>query len=130
MIRSDKHAYDVKEFKLGEDAMPYVSITGLRVRSWYNWPVFVWHAVKSMRQARMAPDCMRAEAKSIGGVQHTLSVWTSQSAMRAFMMSGAHREAMRAFRSIATGSTIGYETDAIPDWKTARQVWIERAKPY
>ena len=83
-----------------------------------------------MRQARQAEGCLRAEAKSIDGVQHTLSVWTSESAMRAFMMTGAHRQAMKAFRSIATGSTIGYEADSVPDWETARRIWVERGKAY
>ena len=34
--------------------------------------------------------------------------------MLAFMRSGIHLKAMKAFHSIATGRTYGYESDAIP----------------
>ena len=119
-----------RQAKKGEAILPYVSITGLRVRSFWHWPRFAWHAVRSMMQARKADGCLRAEAKSIAGVQHTLSVWTDKNAMRAFMMNGAHREAMRDFRKIADGSTYGYESEQGPDWREAHRLWTVHGKSY
>lgn len=110
--------------------MPYISITGLRVKSFWHWPRFAWHAVRSMTQAQKAEGCLQANAKSIAGVQHTLSVWVDRKAMVNFMMRGAHREAMGDFRKIAEGSTYGYESDVIPDWAEAQRLWKERGKTY
>lgn len=110
--------------------MAYVSITGLKVKSIWNWPRFAWHAVRSMTQARKAEGCLRAEAKAIQGVQHTLSVWVDRKSMMNFMMAGAHREAMRDFRKIAEGSTFGFETETVPDWPEARRLWLEKGRAY
>lgn len=108
----------------------YVSITGLRVKSpWYG-PRFWWHAIRSMAQAQAAPGNISAEARSIGGVQHTLSVWESKAAMRQFLVTGAHLAAMKSFRSIATGGTFGYEAEAVPGWDEVHALWLERAAEY
>lgn len=102
--------------------MPYVSITGLRVKALWRWPQFSWHAVRSMTQAKRAEGCIHAEARRIDGVQHTLSVWVNRQSMLQFMM--------RAFRLIAVGSTHGYETDHVPDWVEAQRLWRDNGKVY
>lgn len=79
-------------------AMPFVSITGLKIKSFRHWPRFAWHAVRSMAQARKAKGCLLAEARTTGTIQHTLSVWVEYKAMREFMMVGAHWDSMRDFR--------------------------------
>jgi len=108
--------------------MPYISITGLRLKSPLATPRFWWHALRSMAQARSAPGNISTDARSIGGVQHTLTVWTDQAAMRAYLVAGSHLQAMRAFRSIATGKTIGYTSETIPSWEEARSIWEERGR--
>lgn len=104
--------------------MVYVSITGLRVKSPFHAPRFWWHAVASMQQARRADGNMLAEARTIKGVQHTLSVWRDRKAMIAFRNSGAHRKAMRAFPSIASGHVIGFEAEEAPGWSDAHALWV------
>ncbi len=101
----------------------YVSITGLQLRGPWHAPRFWWHAVRSMMQARSAPGNVIAEARIIAGVHHTLSAWTDEAAMRAYLSSGAHRKAMRVFRAIATGRTLGFTAERVPDWSSARALW-------
>ena len=110
--------------------MPYISVTGLRVKSFWHWPRFAWHAVRSMGQARQAEGCLSAAARTMDGVQHTMSVWTDRKAMLNFMMRGSHRKAMRDFRNIATGSTYGFEAERAPDWAEAQRLWREHGKTY
>lgn len=112
--------------------MAYVSITGLRLKGMFSGPRFVWHALASMNQARRAPGNLRADARSINGVQHTLTVWEDKAAMRRFMLSGAHKQAMRAFPAIATGSTYGFETDddVALGWDEVHALWLERGVDY
>lgn len=83
-----------------------------------------------MTQVRTAEGCLRAEAKTIAGVQHTLSVWVDRKAMLNFMMVGAHRDAMRDFRKMAEGSTYGFEAETVPDWQEARRLWQEKGRAY
>lgn len=109
--------------------MVYVSVTGFRVRSVWVWPRFAWHAVRSMRQARTAPGNLFADARRVDGVYHTLTVWTSRDAMRAYIMAGAHLEAMKAFRAIGEGSTVGYTSDGVPTWWSALAVLAEDGRP-
>lgn len=111
-------------------AVVYVSITGLRLKSPFHAVWFWWHAIRSMLQAQGAPGNLRAEARAINGVQHTLTVWTDRAAMRRFIVTGAHAQAMRAFPQIATGSTFGFETDRVPDWGDVHQLWQERGVDY
>jgi len=64
--------------------MPDVSITGLRLKSMLQGPVFWWHAIWSMGQARAAPGNISAGARTINGIHHTLTVWDSEAAMRSY----------------------------------------------
>jgi heme-degrading monooxygenase HmoA len=67
-----------------------------------------------MLQGQSASGNISAEARTVNGVHHTLSVWSDEEAMRAFLTSGAHLKAMRAIRSIATGRTFGYASERLP----------------
>jgi heme-degrading monooxygenase HmoA len=106
----------------------HVSITGLRLNSALHLPTFWWHAIRSMRQAQRAPGLIRAEARRVDGVHHTLTIWESEAAMRAYLASGPHLSAMKTFRRIATGRTVGYNADRAPDWEEARSIWHEKAR--
>ncbi|OQW54908.1 MAG: hypothetical protein A4S14_14755 [Proteobacteria bacterium SG_bin9] len=107
----------------------YVSITGLRLKSVRQMPRFWWYAIRAMRQAKRAPGNILAETRTIDGVHHTLSVWENEAAMRRYLVSGAHREAMRVFPEIASGSTLGYEADTPPDWNQVHDIWLARGVP-
>ncbi len=106
----------------------YVSITGLQVRRVWHIPSFWSIAMKSMVQARNAPGNISADARNINGVHHTLSVWTNKDAMRAYLTTGPHLEAMRLFPSIATGKVVGYQTNRIPDWSEINAIWRDHGR--
>ena len=104
----------------------YVSITGLELKRFWHAPVFWVHATRSMAQARAAAGNISADARTIDGVHHTLSVWTDRAAMRAFMTAGHHAAAMRAFPRIAKGKTLGFSATESPDWPEVHRLWRER----
>jgi hypothetical protein len=101
----------------------YISITGLRVRHFWQQPVFWRHAIASMIQARAADGCLQAESRTIGGIHHTRSAWRDRDAMLAYLRSGAHLGALKVFQRIATGKTYGYEATEIPDWDVVHRLW-------
>jgi hypothetical protein len=104
-------------------ASVYVSITGLRVRPGIATLRFWWLTIPSMMQAKNAAGNISADARSVAGFQHTLSVWENEAAMRAFLVAGAHKKAMSASRSIGTGRTYGFVSDHVPDWTEALELW-------
>jgi quinol monooxygenase YgiN len=102
----------------------HLSITGLRVRPGFGKQLrFRYHAVRSFMQARKAPGVLHVAACRINGVEHTVTAWRDREAMLAYVRSGAHREAMRAFHRIATGATCSFTTDRIPDWPEVHTRW-------
>jgi len=108
--------------------MLYVSITGLRLNGLHHAPRFWWHAIRSMMQAKAAPGNVSADARTIDGVHHTLTVWESKEAMHTFLVSGAHLQAMKSFKSLAMGSVIGFEADHAPGWQEAREIWRTKGR--
>ena len=66
----------------------------------------------------------------VNGVHHTLTVWESEAAMRAFVTTGAHRRAIRAFPAMATGMTFGYETECPPAWNRVHDLWRQHGQAY
>ena len=107
----------------------HVSITGLVLRSPLHWPRFALHAGASMTQARVATGNQFAEARMIGGVHHTLSIWDCRDAMLAYLRCGAHLDAMRVFHKVGYGKTCGFETDTPPGWAEVPQLYRRHAKP-
>lgn len=108
----------------------YVSITGLRLKSILYYFSFASHALPCFNEARATPGNVFTDAKTLDGIQHTLTAWESREAMVAFKMSETHKKAMRAFPSIATGKTYGYWADHIPDWEEAIDIWGKNGKEY
>lgn len=108
--------------------MVYVSITGLKLKSLFHSPRFWWLAIRSMRQAMQASGNISASAQTINGIHHTLTVWKDEAAMRTYLVQGAHLQAMKAFRGIATGKTIGFFAETPPDWSEVHQIWLERGR--
>ena len=83
-----------------------------------------------MLQAKRSDGNILAEARTINGVHHTLTVWESEEAMRRFLYRGAHRHAIKAFPSIASGKTFGFVTDAPPRWDQVHEIWLAWGKDY
>lgn len=105
----------------------HVSITGLRLKRSWHAPAFWLHAIAAMAQARRARGCLSAEARTVDGVHHTLSVWTDRGAMLAYLRAGAHARAMRLFPVIAEGRTLSLTTATPPDWPEAVALWRAQA---
>lgn len=75
--------------------MAFVSITRLRVRSWQFLPMFFFYALRSAREAAHAEGNLGARLLAEKNRTFwTATSWTSDAAMKKFMLAGAHRTAM------------------------------------
>lgn len=77
----------------------------------------------AMMSAKSAPGNVYAEGNFIDGTHHTLSAWEDRESMRRYMRGTNHVAAMRVIDSIATGKVYGYESDVIPSWSEAREMY-------
>ena len=107
-----------------------VGVTGLTLKSIWNYPGFAKHAVPCFMEAQQTVGNIKADTKKVGSVHHTFTVWESREAMMSFVLSDTHRAAMKDFDKIATGKTISYWCDKIPTWDEALEVWRNDGKTY
>ena len=107
----------------------YVSVTGFRpaggaVRFLRFW----WYTGLSLRQARRAPGLIAVMLRPVAGFYHTMTVWTDEASMRAYVRGGAHRRAMIGFRDLGTGRILGFVSDDDPGWDAAYARWQREAR--
>ena len=105
--------------------MPLVSITRLRLRSWRFLPFFAFHAIRSANQATKANGNFAVQFLRDGARTFwTSTVWTDESAMKAYMLSGAHRPAMRRLIEWCDEASVVHwtqESTEPPSWNEAYQ---------
>ncbi len=110
--------------------MMYVSITGLKPKNFISTIQFWRLAIPTFRQAQLSEGMLFSSAKRLKGYQCTLTTWESREQMLVFMRSGAHLKAMKAFHTIATGKTFGFESDTRPTWEEAVDLLLKKGKDY
>lgn len=75
--------------------MVFVSVTRLRLRSFWHVFSLAWHTRRVNKQIKAADGCFTSVVRgSRDGIFWTRSIWRDEAAMRAFMSSGAHLRAM------------------------------------
>jgi hypothetical protein len=104
--------------------MPLASITRLRVRSIRYLPEFLVRTLASVRQARGSSGCLSADVRrEVKLIFWTRTLWQDEQAMRAFVMSGAHRNVMPKILNWCDEASVTHwqqDSDDPPDWSTAK----------
>lgn len=108
----------------------HISITGLKPKGFWAYIKFWSLAIPSFTEAKTAKGNLHSDVKKINGYQCTLTAWENREMMLVFMKNGTHLKAMKAFSSIATGKTFGYESDTIPTWEEAFSLLESKGKNY
>lgn len=106
----------------------YIAIGGLIVNNLFCIPSFWYHAIPSKMQADASEGALFVDVKNVDSIHFSFSVWTSKTEMRKYMSSGAHKDAMKSFRKIATGKFHSYESNLVPNWDEAIDLWKENAR--
>ena len=106
----------------------YISITGIKVKSFFGMLKFMRYTLPSFTAARKANGNLFCDSKKINKYHHTLTAWENRSKMMDYLRGKHHSSAMKNFRSIGIGSVYGYEDDLIPSWEDALKKWKENFK--
>lgn len=109
--------------------MVFISVTRLRLRSIRFFPPFLWWGLLSGVQAKRAPGNLKATGlRDLHLTFWTLTAWTDEHAMRAFMLSGAHQRVMpKLFNWCDEASVVHWnqETAELPSWSEAHRRMVE-----
>ncbi|HEV2705994.1 MAG TPA: antibiotic biosynthesis monooxygenase [Pyrinomonadaceae bacterium] len=105
--------------------MALISITRLRIRAWRFLPAFLVYSLLSARQSKRAPGNLGLMLlRDANRAFWTATAWRDEAAMRAFMMSGAHRRAMPKLLDWCDEAALVHwtqETHDLPDWQEAHR---------
>lgn len=111
--------------------MPTVSVTRLRLMSAWYFPAFLWHSLSSSQQAKRAEGNLGASVRRANGAYWTLTIWRDVAAMRAFMLSGAHRNAMPHLVNWcdeAATTRFDWMDNSLPSWSEAERQMATNGK--
>jgi hypothetical protein len=100
--------------------MSFVSITRLHVRSWKYFPIFLFQALRSARQAvgsdgSQSTRLLRDRHNSFW----TQSVWSYEESMKAFMLALTHRSVMHSLLEWCDEAAVHWsqEQSGSPSWQ-------------
>jgi hypothetical protein len=100
-----------------------VSITRARVRSIWTFPSFALAASAALRQAQRADGFLAgALLPDRRRTFWTMTAWTSEKAMRGYMMAGAHHRSMSKFAVWCDEASVVHwdqDEEELPHWDVA-----------
>jgi heme-degrading monooxygenase HmoA len=113
--------------------MIFVSLTRLRLRSAWFFPRFAIYAVRSNKQAMQAPGCLKVELlRDRNWTFWTMTAWDSEESVRAYMISGAHKQAMPHMMHWCAEASLARWTQpdtTLPSWQEADRRMRETGRP-
>ena len=102
-----------------------VSVTRLHLRSLRFMLPFIVYSLRSITQAKRSPGNVAADAlRGQDGAFWTRSVWRDIESMRAFMTSGAHKQAMPKLLDWCDEAALVHwdqDTTMLPEWDEAHR---------
>jgi len=113
--------------------VPVVSITRLRIRHWWYLPQFIRASGRSAKQAAAADGNLHAALLIDRHLAFwTATSWTSEAAMRAFMLAQPHGPIMRKLLNWCDEASLVHWTqddDALPPWEEAHRRLTAHGRP-
>lgn len=104
--------------------MPVIAVGGFRPEGFMKMFRFYIFAVPAFMQAQKADGNISSQTVMRDGNAMSISVWRDKLAMRNYVMSGAHRRAMKASGRLGSPlHFVVYEGDEIPTIEAAMQIW-------
>jgi hypothetical protein len=113
--------------------MPYVSVTRLRVRSWFYLPAFATQTLRIARQAAHSDGILAVQMlRDRRSTFWTLTSWSSEGSMKAFQLAGPHGPTMRRLLEWCDEAALVHWTQpgpALPTWQEAHQRLQQEGRP-
>jgi hypothetical protein len=112
--------------------MPTISVTRLRVRSWWYFPSFVVQANRSAQQAAASPGNLAVRLlRDRKNTFWTLTAWLDDAAMKTFMTAGTHGAVMRKLLDWCDEAALAHWTQdsaVLPTWDAAHKRLLQEGR--
>lgn len=106
-----------------------VTITALKLRSLWGFFRLSWHGLQIVRQMKQQQGFLEMKNTGFGYWHYTLSAWENEAAIKPFAHSGAHLQALKQSKRLATEIVIyTFECDQLPSWPQAKQLLQEHGR--
>ena len=113
--------------------MALVSVTRLRVRHWWFLPQFFLASFRAAQQATASEGNLHAALlRDRNRVFWTATSWTSEAAMRAFMLAPPHGPIMRKLLGWCDEASLVHwtqDSEELPSWDTAHARLTAEGRP-
>lgn len=106
-----------------------ITVTSIKLRNvWYYFKLALL-AFRIVKQTKNEKGFIKLKNTGFGYYHYTLSVWESETDLKRFARTGAHSEAMKQSKHLATEiRTYTYSSDVLPDWKQVKALLSEKVK--
>ena|SRR5664279_867607 len=105
--------------------MAIISVTRLRVRSFFFMPQFMWGAIRSANQAERSAGFLGGKiVRMPRNVFWTITAWETEAAMNSYRIAGAHLRAMPKLLKWCDEAAVAHwiqDSAEIPSWREAHR---------
>jgi heme-degrading monooxygenase HmoA len=112
--------------------MTFISITRLRVRSYFYLPAFIWRAGQSMTQTEHAAGFIQGRVmREASNAFWTVTAWENDAAMTAYRGSGVHKIVMPKLIEWCDEASVAHWTQAtaeLPSWAEAHRRMVAEGR--
>ena len=106
-----------------------VTVTSIKLRSVWLFFRLSAFGFKILKQLKTEKGFIKMKNTGFGYDHYTISSWQSEDDLKRFSRSGAHSEAMKQSRKMATEiRTYTYKAESFPGWKEAKELLKNNAK--
>ncbi len=106
-----------------------VTVTSIRLKKWWYFFRLSYYGLQITRQLHREKGFLILKNTGFGMMHYTLSAWENEEDVERFYKQGAHLQAMKQAKAIASETTtFTYQTDRFPDWQEAKKLLKENGR--
>lgn len=106
-----------------------IVITSIELKSVWKYFKLTYLAMHIVKQCKSEKGFLGMKNRGFGKLHFTLSAWESVEDMERFVHSGAHLEAMKHTRELASELRFyNYDAAAMPAWDEAKKLLAEKGR--
>ncbi|MBE2217104.1 MAG: DUF4188 domain-containing protein [Ignavibacteria bacterium] len=106
-----------------------VVVTSIKLKSVWQFFKLTYLAMHIVKQTKKEKGFLGMKNRGFGKLHFTLSVWESTEDMERFVHSGAHLEAMKHTKELASELKFyHYDAAVMPGWDEAKRLLAEKGR--
>ena len=105
-----------------------VTLTSIKLKGPFKFFALSSQALKISRQLK-STNCRQFKKRGFWTTHYTMTLWDHEDDLKQFARTGPHQQAMKNSAKIAREiRTYTYDAEKLPNWSTATQLLLHKAK--